>query len=207
MKIFLKILGFTAIILFSFLKSQAKGRDVIIFLKDSTEVKGELLSVRDSLVVIYLKPLYNDMDIYYEYVRVEKFSNIENITAPGNNAITKSLWVGAAAIVGGITYNINGPRVTPKPGFLAESQPANSTGYVVMLMGPVISLAIGAAINKTELIFSFDKQSHEIAVKQDTVRMWQWADGILELKKIARFGADEPRHVREMTDAFLKETK
>ena len=98
MKILIKIICFTAIFLFSFLKSEAKGRDVVIFLKDSTEIKGELLAVRDSLVVIASQPIDADEEIaaYPERVKIFSLKSITFVKIVENSFVME----GAIACVG-----------------------------------------------------------------------------------------------------------
>ncbi len=201
MKIFLKT-GFVIVLFIcSFLKSEAKGRDITIFLKDSTEVKGELLAVRDSLVAIAVEPIYADEDIaaFPERVGIIKLRDMRVLRIESNHALLTGILTGGS--VGGVLGFTMADRgnyaILPPEGLAA----------VNALCGLIVGGVIGALNQKREESFVpniLDTQILHIADERSKI---PWPTGIILLKNHSRFKESEPSYLPDIIDNLLKETK
>lgn len=171
----------------SFLKSEAKGREVTIFLKDSSEVKGELLAVRDSLVALAIEPIYSDEDIaaYPERVRIMRINSIENIHLTGNSIFLPT----AVGAFGGL---IAGSAI----GFFNKEKGDNIP--TTPLLGAILGIINGAVAG----MFWSAHITYVNSDKQVTI-----SEGLILLKEHSRFKESEPSYLRDTIDNLLKETK
>ncbi|HYF02970.1 MAG TPA: hypothetical protein VEC36_06310 [Patescibacteria group bacterium] len=201
MKDLLKILCFIAMFSFGFLTTEAKGREVTIFLKDSTEVKGELLSVRDSLLAVAVERISLDEDIaaYPERVRVLAFKNIENITIETNNYVIQGGLTGLGLGAGSAILVNQGGGFFRKGG-VTESGWVNSVQF--LLQTTLIGMGIGSLLSDNEETFLFSPATH------DSTEVHHGKDGYMFfischeakmlLKQHARFEFSEPHHLRDI---------
>ena len=203
----LKISFFVLLFVCSFLKAEAKGRDVVIFLKDFTEVKGELLSVRDSLVAVAVEPISQDVDIagFPERVRVFPFKDIQNVRIEENSyvmtgSITGTAW-GALAIV----------YMDAGPGFFRKGAITESGWKVAQFLigGALVGSAVGYLASDQEEKFTFPANDtmQVILLKNAYTFYIPSADAIGLLKEHARFEKSESAYLRDVINNLLKETK
>ncbi len=193
MKIFLKT-GFVILFfLCSFLKSEAKGRDVTIFLKDSTEIKGELLAVRDSLVAVAVERIYADEDIAAnpERVNIVKFGDIKLLRLENNQAIAIGFSFGTGI---GVSYGSSGKF-------------AKNLGMVVGgIYGGLLGGLIGMTAQKYTEDYTFDINTGQVYLPLKKENR-SFATVVKLLRSDSLFEDTEPSSLHDVIDNLLKETK
>ncbi|MES2766289.1 MAG: hypothetical protein V4642_10490 [Bacteroidota bacterium] len=189
MKTLVKFLIFLIFFSFSTFKSEASGRDVVILLKDSTEVKGELLSVRDSLMAIAVEPISQDEDIaaHPEHVVIVKFSELYKVHILKNNFLL------TGSLIGGGISALN--LLIIKNGSGSGLNIGKGVPFLPFILGGgIIGMGIGYLASDNEEVVTF------ISSVKDNEKL-------ILLKKISRFKDSEPSYLRDTIDNLLKETK
>jgi len=160
------------------------GAELTLTLKDSTEITGELLSVRDnSIIICEYYSAYDDelAELKYPILAVRN-EEIQILTLEGSNNLSSGLGIGA--LVGTATGLL-------LAAILVASQPENedpdpeSTTYIIMgsagfLIGAMIGTSVGAGTSADEIMLN------DILLGYD----------FLILKPLARYPDDEPEYLR-----------
>ncbi len=165
----------------------AYGREVTIFLKNSTQKHGELLVVRDSVIAVLTSNVENTNEIvqYPERIEFAILSDIQRIRIHEikvEGAIAGSLIGGGA----GALYGLATSRITTQ----------NTIPYIFenVAIGAVSGMIIGWAV---------------ATLKSDEEKTF-WPsekNPLVKIKYYARFDSVEPRFIEDFIDELLKEKK
>jgi len=164
-----------------FQKEEAVGAEVTLLLKDGEEIKGELLSVRDSTITLCTEYSASEKELAsLQYpihtVRTEK---IWEITLEGSNYIWTGLGIGAAAGIGIgvlIAENYESEKLDSRWEKFAGSCLGGLVGSLVAGLGG----GIGALVSTDEVILYEIPPGYKL----------------LPLKSLARYPDEEPEYLR-----------
>jgi hypothetical protein len=200
MKILIKIN--ICIILFTLtsFQSEAKGRDVIIFLKDSTEVKGELLAVRDSLVALAIQPISQDEEIvvYQDRVKIVRFHDISIIEIHESSKVVQGI------LIGGLGGGLIGVMINQSGGFFKKG---DFPIILPTLAGGLAGLLAGYIVSDGQESFEFLENGSVRIIKDGFKGKATLKTALSLLKKHSRFNESEPSYLHDTIDNLLKETK
>ncbi|MES2766292.1 MAG: hypothetical protein V4642_10505 [Bacteroidota bacterium] len=163
----------------------AQGRDVTIFLKDSTQKKGELLIVRDSVIILLKTKVHNSRDIVKIPESID-FTFIDNI----NTVVLHEVKVNGAA-TGAL---VGAGLVGIKSVFSLQQAGGGIDGVILGMLG---GAAAGSGIG---WLVGIMRSEDEVTV-QITPR------GLYDIQQSARFGSSEPKYMREFINGLLKEVR
>ncbi|HYF02968.1 MAG TPA: hypothetical protein VEC36_06300 [Patescibacteria group bacterium] len=165
----------------------AQGRNVTIFLKNSTQRRGELLLVRDSIVAVLTSNVENTNEIvlYPERIEFAALSDIQRIRIHETNvegAIPGSLIGGGA----GALFGLGTSGLTTK----------NTVPYIFenFAIGAISGLIIGWVVATSK---SDEEKTFWPSEKNP----------LIKIKYYARFDSVEPRFIGDFIDELLKISK
>ena len=156
----------------AFAVSVAQATDVVVELRDGSTVKGDLLAVRDSTLIVAVKgyrPMWDKKHI--PDVAVVRFDSVRFVKVKGDSYGLEGAGLGlvAGVVVGGLISS-NSPK---KGWFHIDYEPV--VGGLAAAAGLVIGSVVGSSISSPATFIS------------DTTR-----GGFLELKKFSRYVDGEP---------------
>ncbi len=183
MKIFFKASFIIVLFACSFLKSEAKGRDVIIFFKDGTKQYGELIAVQDSVIISTQAFIDEDKDII-EAVEALNIAFIKDITLIDILEEPCDDFFGVAGAGIGLITGVGAIAATKNWAYIIDV-PAITT-----IIGGAIGIGIGELLSgKAEALYPSKE------------------DILVKIKQHSRFQESEPPYLRDIIDNLLKETK
>ena len=161
------------------------GAELTLTLKDSTEITGELLSVRDSTITIceYYSAYDDELaELKYPILAVRN-DEIQILTIEGSNNLLSGLGIGALA---GTAFglSIGAIAAASQPEDDEDPNPA-STYYLVtvpagFIVGTLFGAVVGATTSVEEIALSDIPPGYDFSI----------------LKPLARFPDDEPEYLR-----------
>jgi hypothetical protein len=164
-----------------FQKEGAQGAEVTLLLKDGEKINGELLSVRDSTIIMCTKYSATEKELAsLQYpIHTVRTDNIWEITLEGSNYMWIGLGIGTAAGIGlGVLVGEN---------YESESHDSREEAYIGFCLGTLVftgAVALGARIGEI--------------VSTDDVILYEIPPGykLLPLKSLARYPDEEPEYLK-----------
>jgi len=180
-QLFKNLVVFSGLFFFSFVGLTAQGLNVYVFLKDGTQHYGELLSVRDSVIITSQEFLKSDDRIAEatEYINFSFFKDIDSVYLRSYEPKIYPAGSQIGSTVGGFA------------GFFADSEAGFGTKILYSLGGSLAGAIIGSGIDWAIVYMLSDSPE----------MLYPAAFGTL--KGEARFDG-EPNYVRDVFDDLLK---
>jgi len=158
--------------------SENEGAEITISKKNGTEINGELLTVRDTSIVIcsYIGLSETDLAIINHSIYNIRKNEIKEVTFAGSNYIWTGLGIGMA---GGVAIGALGGSAS-ETGSSYKGVPTIGFGIIGALAGAIIGSIVGYLLSTQEFILQEIPSGYDMSF----------------LKPFARYPDEEPEYLR-----------
>jgi len=154
------------------------GAEVTLLLKDSTEIYGELLSVRDSSVIICTEHSATEKELASLKYPINTVRNdeIKELTLEGTNYVLSGLGIGIAAGTGiGVLAGL-----AVEPSGQSYISPELALGVLGFIVGAIVGPIVGYSLSTEEFVLQEIPPGYDFSL----------------LKPLARYPGEEPEYLR-----------
>ncbi len=163
---------------FDYQQDENVGAEVALLLKDKTEINGELLSVRDSVVTICTEHSATEEELASLIYPINTVRNdeIKELTLEGSNYVWSGLGIGIAAGTGiGLLVGL-----AIEPSGKSYVSPELALGVLGFIVGAIAGPIIGYSLSDEEYILQEIPPDYDFSL----------------LKPLARYSDEEPEYLK-----------